>query len=474
MTTTVCTADQMRRAEEAWFAAHPGVDLMAVAARAVADAAVRILEPARQGHRGDQRVVVLVGGGNNGGDGLFAAAHLAEWGWDVQFCPVLGHPHEAGKQAALAAGAREVGPDVVGTERICLVIDAVLGIGGRPGIPERLARLGRLLEDAGVEVLAVDLPSGLSADHGEVTSALRATHTLTFASRKWCHLAHPATTWCGEVEVADIGVEVPQADEVWTTADMAAVWPVPGPTSHKYTRGVVGMDTGSEGYPGAAVMGILGALRCGPGMVRFAGPEGARPHVVSRMPSVVCGQGRVQAWVVGSGWGDHDDNAERLERRLDDGVPVVIDADALALLPRDLPQGCLLTPHAGELARMVGVERGEVEADPRGHCLAAAQRFGATVLLKRSLQWVATPQGRVRLALPGPAWTGQAGSGDVLAGMCGTLVAAGLEADEAALTAASLQALAASRMPGPYSPDQMADSLPGLVAGVLEGSLRQG
>ncbi|MCQ8208628.1 NAD(P)H-hydrate dehydratase, partial [Cutibacterium acnes subsp. acnes] len=109
--------------------------------------------------------------------------------------------------------------------------------------------------------------------------------------------------------------------------------------------------------------------------------------------------------------------------------------DALALLPAELPEGCLLTPHAGELARMLRIERSQVVADPRGSAVRAAQRFGATVLLKGSIQWVARPDGGVRAALPGPAWTAQGGSGDVLAGMCGTLMAAGLPADDAALCA---------------------------------------
>jgi NAD(P)H-hydrate repair Nnr-like enzyme with NAD(P)H-hydrate dehydratase domain len=182
-----------------------------------------------------------------------------------------------------------------------------------------------------------------------------------------------------------------------------------------------------------------------------------------RTPSVVCAEGRVQAWVVGSGWGPGEDNAARLDRRLAEGLPTVVDADALAVLPRRIPDGCLLTPHAGELAGMLGLERTEVESDPRGHALTAAQRYGATVLLKGSIQWVATPDGQISAALPGPAWTGQAGSGDTLAGVCGTLLAAGLPAREAALAGAGLQALTAARHPGPYSPDQLADLFPEVI-----------
>ena len=215
------------------------------------------------------------------------------------------------------------------------------------------------------------------------------------------------------------------------------------------------------------MLGVLGALRSGPGMVRFAGPTAIMAFILSRAPSVVIGEGRVQAWVLGSGWGTHDGNADRFIRRAADGVPMVIDADALGLLPAELPEGCLLTPHAGELARMLQIERSQVEADPRAAAVRAAQRFRATVLVKGSIQWVARPDGTVRAALPGPAWTAQAGSGDVLAGMCGTLMAAGLDAADAAVCAAGMQAATAISMPGPYAPDQIAELLPGIVTTVL-------
>lgn len=469
---TVCTADQMRAAEQVFLDSHPGVDLMQAAADALTDAAVRmllgdeLLEESAE-WLAQQRVLVLAGPGNNGGDGLFAAARLSEAGWLVDVCQVLGTAHQQGRRAAQTAGCGEVDLDQIADRHYDLALDAVLGIGGRPGIPESLIQLDAALREAGTPVLAVDLPSGLSADSGEVTTAMHATTTVTFASAKWCHVAHPAVTRCGQVIVADIGVAVDGADQIDDVADLARRWPVPGPRSSKYSRGVVGLDTGSQQYPGAGVLGVLGALRSGAGMVRCVGPENVRAHAVNRAPSVVCAEGRVQAWVVGSGWGPAEDNSARLDRRLADGLPTVVDADALAVLPRRIPENCLLTPHAGELAGMLGVERTEVEADPRGHALAAARMFGATVLVKGSIQWVAGPDGQVSAALPGPGWTGQAGSGDTLAGICGTLLAAGLSAREAALTGAGIQALAASRHPGPYSPDQLADLLPQVIGDLV-------
>lgn len=466
--TTVCTADQMRAAEQAWFQAHPGEELMPTAAHAVATTAIGMLlgdEPLEESAEwiSLQRVLLLVGGGNNGGDGLFAAAELCRSGWVVDVCQILGTPHQAGRRAAQEAGCGETSLAEAAHRHYDLVIDAVLGIGGRPGIPRSLAALDEALRRADIPILAVDLPSGLSADSGEMSTSVHARVTITFASRKWCHVAHPAATRCGEVRVADIGVGVLDADQVGTVEELDRVWPVPGPHSDKYSRGVVGLDTGSQTYPGAGVLGVLGALRSGAGMVRCAGPDSVKTHVMYRAPSVVCAEGRVQAWVVGSGWGPDEGNAARLDRRLADGLPTVVDADALAVLPRRIPEGCLLTPHAGELARILGVERAEVASRPREHAIAAARMFGATVLLKGSIQWVATPDGRISAALPGPAWTGQAGSGDTLAGVCGALLAAGLSARDAALAGAGLQALTAARHPGPYSPDQLADLFPEVV-----------
>ena len=156
---------------------------------------------------------------------------------------------------------------------------------------------------------------------------------------------------------------------VVTAGEIAAWWPVPGAESHKYTRGVVGIDAGSPQYPGAALLAIAGALGAGPGMVRYLG-SAPRDLVVGRFPSVVLADGQVQAVVAGSGWGALVDAGPRLREALERRVPLVIDADALRLLPADLPAETLLTPHAGELARLLGVERGEIEADP-----VAAERF---------------------------------------------------------------------------------------------------
>jgi len=249
--------------------------------------------------------------------------------------------------------------------------------------------------------------------------------------------------------------------------DLAAWWPVPGADSHKYTRGVVGIDTGSEDYPGAALLSIAGALGAGPGMARYLGTA-PRDLILGRFPSVVLVPGQVQALVVGSGWGQRPDAEARLSGAVSRGVPLLVDADALQLLPAHLPPESLLTPHAGELARMLSMRRAEVEADPVAAAREAARAFGCAVLRKGAMQPLATPDGEVRLAIPGPAWTAQAGSGDVLAGACGTLLAAGLPAWRAGLLGASLQALTASLFPGPHTPDAQARRFPEVLAQTIQ------
>ena len=460
----VVTAEQMRAAEQAVFDAHPGIDLMGAAAAAVA------AEARRAWCSGP--ILVVAGPGNNGGDGLFAAAELAK-DHDVRVWLALDAAHEAGLRAAREAGCRVVAaPEAMALLADAgLVIDAVLGIGGRPGLSGPLETFAQACRDVEVPVLAVDLPSGLDTDSGLADSSFHATTTVTFAALKPCHVLAPAAERCGRVVVADIDVPIRQA--AWSqaeAADVARAWPVPDSSDHKYTRGVVGLDVGSEQYPGAALLACAKALHTGPGMVRYLGRAPAE-MIVQRFPSVVTAAGRVQAMVVGSGWGDVEAE-DRFREAAGRGVPLVVDADALRWVQHGLPEGSLLTPHAGELARLLDVDRSEVEAEPRHHAALAAERFGATVLLKGAVQFVAEPGGRVVTAVRGPAWTGQAGSGDVLAGACGTLLAAGLTALDAAVAAASLQAMTAEAHPGPWPPDRLAEWFPEVIAGLAASTPR--
>jgi hydroxyethylthiazole kinase-like uncharacterized protein yjeF len=269
---------------------------------------------------------------------------------------------------------------------------------------------------------------------------------------------------------------------------------VPGPDDDKYSRGVVGVIAGSAAYTGAAVLAVGGALRAGAGMVRYLGPEQPVERVRARWPEAVVGPGRVQAWVLGSGIDpDADDGqAEAVVGALGQGLPTVLDAGALALLDRPVVRGLLgphtvLTPHAGELARLLSsitpasaswgsggpmVTRAQVQADPLDHARRAAELTGATVLLKGANTVIVTADGRCRSQADATSWLATAGAGDVLAGVLGTLLAAGLDPSDAAGLAAMVHGRSAvtASAGGPIVADDVIAALPGTIAALLGGT----
>ncbi|HEY3408558.1 MAG TPA: NAD(P)H-hydrate dehydratase [Propionicimonas sp.] len=463
------TVAQIRAAEAAAMAVL-GPDVLMQ--RAAAGLATAVLRRLRGGGAYGARVLLVVGSGNNGGDTLFAGARLAARGVALSAWRTGSTVHEAGWAAFIAAGGRELdaGDALAQLPRQRLVIDGVAGIGSRPGLDAEVAAFAAACSDHGVPVVAVDLPSGLAPEppFGDEQHFV-ADLTVTFGGDKLCQLMEPARSACGELELVDIGLELGEpVVSRWDADDLAAVWPLPDARSDKYSRGVVGLDTGSVDYPGAAVLGAAGAVGAGAGMVRYLGPLPVAPRVLDRFPNVVVGQGRVQALVVGSGWGERKDTGV-VTRALKAGVPMVVDADALRHLPgRGGHAAVVLTPHAGELARLLGLQRAEVESDPLTAVRTAAARTGCTVLLKGATQYVATPgETRVLLAVPGPGWSAQAGSGDVLAGACGALLAAGLAPTHAALAAASIQAMTAGQYPGPLPPQAIAERMVNVVGGIV-------
>jgi NAD(P)H-hydrate repair Nnr-like enzyme with NAD(P)H-hydrate dehydratase domain len=216
------------------------------------------------------------------------------------------------------------------------------------------------------------------------------------------------------------------------------------------------------------VLGAAGAIYAGAGMVRHLGSAQVASRVLDVFANVVAAPGRVQALVIGSGWGDRKDVGV-VTWAMGTGVPMVVDADGLRHLPGQGRETVLLTPHAGELAFLLGIDRAEVSADPLAAVHRAADRTGCTVLLKGATQYVVSPgQARVELAVPGPGWTAQAGSGDVLAGIAGALLAAGLEPALAAVAAASAQAMVAAANPGPLPPQDLARCLPAWIAEITD------
>lgn len=414
------------------------------------------------------RVLLVVGPGNNGGDALFAGVRLARRGVQVSCWATTGVAHDAGRQAFLAAGGRWI--DAATARQILpeltVVVDGVAGIGSRPGLAVPVAAFAAACTAAAVPVVSVDLPSGLAPDLPfSDAEHFRADLTVTFGGYKLCLVVEPSASECGEVELVDIGLDLGRPMmRLWEPSDVAAHWPWPEPNTDKYGRGVVGLDTGSQDYPGAAVLGAAGAIYAGAGMVRYLGPSTIAQRVLDRFPNVVAAHGRAQAVVLGSGWGERQDSG-LVERTVAAGSPAVIDADALRQLPNQGHPQVLLTPHAGELAYLLGQERDQVCANPLAAVREATERTGCTVLLKGATQYLAVP-GRewVDVAVPGPAWTAQAGSGDVLAGIAGALLSAGVDAATAGICAASIQALAAVTNPGPLPPQELAAQIPHVLA----------
>ncbi|HEX4472093.1 MAG TPA: NAD(P)H-hydrate epimerase [Nocardioides sp.] len=449
------TVEQVRAAEASLMAQVPEGALMQRAAAGLAASVVDLL-----GGAYGRRVLVLAGSGDNGGDALYAGAMLARRGARVEVVAVADAVHAAGLASLRAVGGRLVELAAVSTPDV--VLDGIVGIGGRPGLRDRAADAVRAV--SGRPMVAVDVPSGVDVDTGRVEGEhVRADLTVTFGTHKICHLVEPAASACGVVQLVDIGLDLPGAAvTALQQDDVAALLPRPGEDAQKYTRGVVGVRAGSERYPGAGVLSTSGAA-CGlVGMVRYAG--GAPDAALAAHPEVVVGEGRVQAWVVGSG-GDTDADGW-LTAALGDGVPLVVDADALQHLTAPLDRPALLTPHAGELAAMLGVERAEVEADQLAFARRAAREYAATVLLKGHHTLVAAPDGRVRVTTTGTPWLAVAGAGDVLGGLCGALLAAGLTPYDAGSVGAWLHGAAATYASrgGPLSAPRVAAALPHVVA----------
>ena len=423
------------------------------------------------------RVVVLAGSGSNGGDALYAGAWLARRGARVDAVLLSSRTHQAGLADLRSVGGR-VCPVGEGAEPTAmdqaqdlvrsadLVLDGIVGIGGKGALRPDAARLATAARDAGGLLVAVDVPSGVDASTGEVAgAAVRADLTVTFGTHKPGLVIDPGAAYAGAVSLVDIGLGPhlgQPAVQALGAADVAALLPVPVGESDKYSRGVVGVVAGSDSYPGAAVLCAGGAVRSGAGMVRYAGPDHAADLVRARWPEVVVGQGRVQAWALGSGLGEGSEAAGRIEQALGSDQPAVVDADGLRHLKPGRAAPTLLTPHAGELARLLDVDRAAVENRRLEHARRAAEHFGATVLLKGSTTVVADPGGVVRVNPTGTPWLATAGTGDVLAGICGALLAAGLNPLDAGSAGAWLHG-AAGRLAArdaPCSAGQVLEEIP--------------
>ena len=460
------TVAQVREAERELMARLPEGTLMQRAATGLAVALSNFL-----GFAYGARVVLLVGSGDNGGDALYAGEKLARRGAQVVAVLLSDQAHQEGIKALVAAGGRVGSTEAIASADV--VVDGIVGIGGRPGLKREALAAVRLAIQHDVPIVAVDMPSGVDVDTGETPAEhVHAALTVTFGTHKICHLIDPAAAACGPVHLVEIGLELPPAPvEAFQADDVRRVYPVPHGESDKYSRGVLGLMAGSAQYPGAAVIAVSGALGGPIGMLRYVGPDAVAAAVRAVHPEVVAGEGRVQAWAIGSGLGDEFDH-DKIEELLAGSEPVLLDADGLKALTDKVTAPTLLTPHAGELGRLLGVPREDVEARRLEQAREAAERFRATVLLKGSTTVIAAPDGRVRVNTNAPAWLATAGSGDVLAGLGGSLLAAGLDPFDAAAVGAYLHAAAAQLASGggPITALAIAAALPEATRQLLAGS----
>ncbi len=441
------TVAQVRAAEAELMERLPDGALMQRAATGLAVALA-----GRLGRVYASRVVLLVGGGDNGADALWAGAMLAGRGSDVR-AVLVGEPRAGALAAYRAAGGRVV--DELPAEG--LVVDGLVGIGGKGALRPAAAALAQRVRER--KVVAVDLPSGVDADTGEVAgAAVRADLTVTFGTLKpGLLLARPLV---GALHLVEIGLSLPPAPvEVLTDADVDDLLPRPQPGDDKYTRGVVGVAAGSQTYTGAAVLAVGAAVRAGAGMVRFAGAPHAAEQVRARWPEVVVSEhdgaqvvdaGRVQAWVVGPGLGTDERAEATVQAVLAQDVPVLVDADGLTVLARhpewlrDRSAPTLLTPHDREFERFGS----PVTADRVGSARRLAEQLGAHVLLKGDATVVVGPDGPARVNATGTPALATAGTGDVLSGGTGALLARGLGPLDAGSAAAHLHGRAAERAAG--------------------------
>lgn len=484
MRSEILSVAEMYRADSLAVAGGVGGErLMEAAGWALAREVLRRFPPCR--------VTVLCGPGNNGGDGFVAARLLARAGYAVRLGLYGDIANLKGDAARMAAawrhGIEPFGPALL--DRADMVVDALFGAGLARPLDGMVADMVGELARRRLPVVAADIPSGVDGDSGAVLGcAVQAVATVTFFRLKPGHLLLPGRLKCGEVVLADIGIPAAVLAEVepatWVNGPdlWAGGFPWPRPEGHKYDRGHVVVTGGAE-MTGAARLAARAARRGGAGLVTIAAPAASLPVYRSGDPgTIVVGLEETDAlladprrnvWVLGPGGGGGDAMRRQVLRVLDAGRACVLDADALTAfagtadrLFRELSAQVLLTPHDGECGRLFGRQAGSRLERAR----QAAARAGAVVLLKGADTVVAHPDGRAAINANAPPWLATAGAGDVLAGLAGGLMAAGMECFEAAAAAVWLHGAAAGAVGPGLIAEDLCEALPAVLAGLAPPS----
>lgn len=474
---------EMYAADEAAISAGVSAnELMAAAGAAVAEA-IRARWQVR-------RVSVLCGPGNNGGDGFVVARLLKEAGWPVRLA-LAGSAGDLKGSAAHHAAQWDGPVEALSVDVVAgagLVVDALFGAGLSRDIDAPVARVLQVAVEAGIPVCAVDVPSGVDGETGQVRGfAPAAALTVTFFRKKPGHLLLPGRELCGELVVADIGIpaDVPVLGTTHTWENEPALWlgrfPWPGASMHKYGRGHV-VVLGGAVMTGAARLAARAAQRAGAGLVTVAAPRAAWPVYAAALTSIMVTpmdapenftrlleDERLNSMVLGPGAGVNPRTREHVLAALATRRAVVLDADAITVF-RDDPAAlfeaiggpCVLTPHEGEFGRLFDRQGGKLE-----RARQAARRSGAVVLLKGGDTVIASPDGRAAINASAPPWLATGGTGDVLAGMIAGLLAQGMDAFEAACAGAWLHGQAAHAFGAGLIADDLPDSLPVVLRDLL-------
>jgi len=476
------SAAQVRALDASLIAAGtPGFELMQRAARATWRALVRQWPTANE-------LSVLAGHGNNAGDGYLVAVLARRAGWSVRVLAVADPQRLQGDAALAHAEAVSEGVAIeswgVRPELRGIVLDALLGTGLTGEVREPYASVIVAINASGLPVAAVDIPSGLCADTGRVLGcAVRADLTVTFIGLKTGLFTGDAADVVGELVFNDLHADPQLLEGAPTSARRLTAGNLPrlaarAPTSHKGRFGHVLLIGGDRGLGGAILLSAQSALRSGAGMVSVATRSEHVAAALARTPeAMVLGTSsanqlmallqKVSVLVVGPGLGQAAWGRSLLSAAANAPLPQVWDADALNLLAEarvSLPQGCVITPHPGEAARLLGIGTADVQADRPAAALALSKKYTAVVVLKGAGSLIAHPDGRLALCHQGHPAMATAGLGDVLAGLLGALLAQGMAPFDAACLAVWLHANAG---------EQQGISGRGLAASDLIPAIRQ-
>lgn len=506
------SAAEMRHLDERTIAlGTPGYTLMERAGAGATEVLLQQFPRARDG-----RVVIIAGKGNNGGDGFIIARLLRAQRIMAEVILLARQEEVQGDALRALTALRKAGGRFVETvgegalpqfskeiDGAVLIVDAIFGTGLSTQVEGWRAEVIRRMNEARTPIFAIDIPSGLDADRGVPAGiAVRAQSTVTFGFPKLGQVVHPGVEYVGPLAVVDIGIDPravaeldPQAS-LLTAADAAALAPWRNAQAHKGTCGHVLVIAGSRGHSGAAVMTAQASARCGAGLTTLAGPQSLNAIFCVATPEVMTAawsdhDGRVQfvaseveaavvgksAVVVGPGLGTHRDVADLLRYLLATiSSPLVLDADALTCVARDLSllqraRGPLiLTPHPGEMARLLDCDIAAVQGDRIGTARRFAHAHGVIVVLKGARTVIATPDGPMTINSTGNPGMASGGMGDALSGMIGALLAQGLAPRDAATLAVYLHGEIGDHLAEQHGPIGFLAT--DLIAGIPEGYAR--